>query len=56
MLLKEMLKIRCSQIASEAILEQKQRCSTYMVHRVLRPVFACPYVWTFAKPADIVFP
>ena len=27
----------------------------YMVHRVLHPVFACPYVWTFAKPADIEF-
>ena len=49
-------KIRYSEIASEAILGQKQGCSSYMVHRALHTVFVCPYVWTFAKPGDIEFP
>ena len=35
----EKLEIRCSEIASEAILEQKQSCSSYMAHRVLHPFF-----------------
>ena len=33
-------KIRCSEIASEAILGQKQSCSSYMAHRVLHPILA----------------
>ena len=33
--------LRCSEIASEAILGQKQSCSSYVVCRVLHPVFAC---------------
>ena len=32
------------EIASEAILEQKQSCSSYMAHRVLHPSFSCPYM------------
>ena len=35
MLPQEILKMRCSEITSEAILGQKQSCSNYMVHRVL---------------------
>ena len=35
------LKIRCSEVACEAILGQKQSCRIYMVHRVLHHVFSC---------------
>ena len=41
MLPKEILEIRCSEIASEAILGQKQSCSMYIAHRVLHPGFGC---------------
>ena len=40
---RKFLGIRCSEIASEAILGQKQNCSSYMTHRVLYPIFGCPY-------------
>ena len=36
------LGIRCSEIASEAILGQKQSCSSYMARGVLHPIFDCP--------------
>ena len=39
------LEIRCSEIASEAILGQKQHRSSsvrYMAHGVLYPIFGCP--------------
>ena len=35
-------KIRCSEIASEAILGQKQSCSSHMARGVLYPIFGCP--------------
>ena len=38
------LEIRSSEIASEAILEQKQSRSSYMAQRVLHPIFSCPYM------------
>ena len=41
--------IRCSEIASEAILEQKQNCSSYMACGVLHQIFDGPCA--FAKPA-----
>ena len=42
--------VRCSEIASEAILGQKQSRSSYMACIV--PL----HIWTFAKSADIEFP
>ena len=44
------LEIRCCEVASEAILGQKQSRSSYMAHGVLHPIFG------FAKSADIKFP
>ena len=38
--------IRCSEIASEVILGQKQSCSSFMAHRVL---FACPCMHLLSK-------
>ena len=38
------LEIRCSEIASEAILGQKQSCSSYMARGVLHPIFGCPHM------------
>ena len=35
---------RCSEISSEAILGQKQSCSSYMARRVLHPIFSCLYM------------
>ena len=37
-------KIRCSETASEAILEQKQSRNSYMACKVLHPVISCPYM------------
>ena len=48
------LEIKCSEIASEAILGQKQSGSSYMARRVLHPIFGCPCI--FAKPVDFEFP
>ena len=45
--------IRCSEIASEAILAQKQSGSSYMARGVLHPIFGCPCI--FAKPVDFEF-
>ena len=36
------LEIRCSEIAFEVILEQKQSHSSYMACGVLHPIFGCP--------------
>ena len=49
MLPQEILEIRCSEIASEAILGQKQSCSSYMVRRVLHPIFGCPCMHLLSK-------
>ena len=38
---RKFLEIRCSEIASEAILGQKQSCCSYMAHGVLHPTFDC---------------
>ena len=38
----EILEIRYSEIASEAILEQKQSRSGYAAHRALHPIFGWP--------------
>ena len=48
------IEIRCSEIASEAILGQKQSCSTYISCIVLHPGFACPdmaswHPWNFQE-------
>ena len=48
--------IRCSEIASEAILGQRQSLSSYMARRVLHPIFGCLRMYAFAKPGDIEFP
>jgi len=40
----KILEIRCSEIASEAILGLKQSHSGYMTCKVLHPVFGCPYM------------
>ena len=40
---RKFLEIRCSKIASEAILGQKQSGSRYMVRRVLHPVLTASY-------------
>ena len=50
------LEIRCSEIASEAILGQKQSRSSYMARGVLHPIFGCPRMDYFAVPADLEFP
>ena len=47
------LEIRCSEVASEAILGQKQSCSSYVVCRVLHPILAS--MFAFAKPPDFKF-
>ena len=41
---RKFLEIISSEIASEAILGQKQSCSSYMACRVLTPIFDCPYM------------
>ena len=48
------LEIRCSEIASEAILGQKQSHS-YMVRGVIHPKFWLS-MYAFAKPVDFEFP
>ena len=40
--LRKILGIRCSEIASGAILGQKQSCSSYMARGVLHAIFGCP--------------
>ena len=52
------LEIRCSEIASEAILGHRQSHSSYTARRVtvLHPIFGCPRMHAFAKPADLEFP
>ena len=39
---RKFLEIRCSEIASEAILGRKQSHCSYMAHGVLHPTFDCP--------------
>ena len=41
---RQFLEIRCSEIASEAILWQKQSGSSYMARGVLHPIFDCAYI------------
>ena len=48
---REFLDIRCYEIASEAILGQKQSCSSYMAHGVLHRLS----MYAFAKAADFEF-
>ena len=36
--------MRCSEIASEAILGQKQSRSSYMTHCILHSIFGCPCI------------
>ena len=50
---RKFLEIRCSDVAFEAILGQKQSHSSCMVHGVLRPILAS--MFAFAKPADFKF-
>ena len=38
----KILEIRCSEMASGAILGQKQSCGSYMAPGVLHPIFGCP--------------
>ena len=54
MLPKKILEIRCSEIASEAILGQKQSCCSYMACGVLASGF-WHSVYAFAKLADFRF-
>ena len=50
------LEIRCPEIASEAILGQKQSRS-YMACGVLHPISGCPRMpMTFPMPVDFEFP
>ena len=46
---KKVLEIKCSEIASEVILGQKQSRNSYMVHGVLRPIFGCPCMHLLSK-------
>ena len=53
------LEIRCPEIASDAILGQKQHRSSsvrYMARGVLYPINFWLSMYAFAKPADIKFP
>ena len=50
--LRKSLESRCSEIASEAILGQKQSRSSYMARGELHPMS----MYAFAKPADFGFP
>ena len=43
MLPQEILEIRCSEIASEVILGQKQSPSSYMARGVFHPIFGFPW-------------
>ena len=47
-------KIRCSEIASQAILGQKHSHTSYLTRGVLHPIFSCPGMH-FTKPADLEF-
>ena len=49
MLPQEILEIRCSEIASEAILGQKQSRSSYMARGVLHPIFGCPRMYLLSQ-------
>ena len=55
------LEIRCSEIAFEVILEQKQSHSSYMACGVLHPIFGCPcmhllvrWLWISRREGTIV--
>ena len=50
-MLLQALKIRCSEIASQTIVGQKQSHNSYMAYRILLPLFGCTYTHAFAKPA-----
>ena len=52
---RKFLEIRRTEIASWAILGQKQSRSSYMARGVLHPIFGCPCMH-FVKPADVEFP
>ena len=47
--------IRCPEIASEAILGQKHSHTSYLARGVLHPIFSCPCMYAFTKPADFEF-
>ena len=49
MLPQENVEIRCSEIASEAILGQKQSRSSYMARGELHPIFGCPHDFEFPR-------
>ena len=48
--------IRCSEIASEAILGQKYSHTSYLARGVLHLIFSCPRMHLLYKPADLNFP
>ena len=48
---RKFLEIRCSEIASQAILGQKHSHTSYLTRGVLHPIFSCPCMH-FTKPAD----
>ena len=52
---RKFLEIRCSEMASEAILGQSQSRSSYMARRVLYPCNFWLSMYAFAKPAEIEF-
>ena len=45
--------IRCSEIASEAILGQKQSRSSYMARGVLHPIIGCPSMYLLSQLTSI---
>ena len=49
MLPRTFLEIRCSEIASEAILGQKQSRSSYMARGVLHPIIGCPCMYLLSQ-------
>ena len=52
---RKILEIRYFEIASEAILGQKQSRSSYMARRVLHPIIGCPSMYLLSQLTSIFY-
>ena len=52
---RKFLEIRCSEIASEAILGQKQSRSNYMARGVLHAIIGCPSMYLLSQLTSIFY-
>ena len=48
-------RVKCSDIASWVILGQKQSRNSYIAHRVLHPIYGCPYIHLLSQLIGIFF-